>query len=186
MCSDEKRTINLMKTLLKSDGIEEKFEKIIDNCTKNNIKYTDPDFYPQKSIKELDKAQLGEHEWRRIEDQYPNLYDNVSPKSIIQGNLGDCYFIVSMIYASHYKKLVKSLFHPESSLKYGCVLVYFHYLGEKIPVIIDTQVAYRNSSSENPIFSHPRTNNDSCWFVLVEKAFAMNIILMNQSLLMKI
>ena len=166
------RTEILFKTLLDSADVEEQFENIINECQKNKTKYKDPEFYPQKSLTDEDAIELRDCEWRRIEDQYPTLFDNISPESVKQGNLGDCYFIISLIYASRHKDLVKLLFHPKSSLQYGVVLVYFWYLGEKIPVIVDTQVAYENSESENPFFSHPRTNEDSCWFVLVEKAYA--------------
>ena len=169
----EKRTQNLYDTLLHSGHIEEQFENIINECKRNGIKYKDPDFYPQKIINSEDEKKLKDHEWRRLEDQYPiSLFENINPESIIQGELGDCYFITGLIYASHYKDLVKTLFHHKSSLKYGVVLVYFWYLGERIPVIVDTQVAYSNKCTSIPLFSRPRTNDDSCWFVLVEKAYA--------------
>ena len=172
MKSSQNRAQTLYNALLESGDVEKRFEKIIDECSNNNKKYKDPDFYPQKDIASCDREKLKECDWRYIEEQYPNLFENIAPESIIQGNLGDCYFVVALIYASHHKNLVRTLFHPKSSLKYGCVLVYFHYLGEKIPVIIDTQVAYQSKFSTNPLFSYPRTKDDSCWFVLVEKAFA--------------
>ena len=126
MCADEKRTINLMETLLNSGDSEEHFEDIIEECKNKKIKYTDPDFYPQKNIHDDDKAILGEHVWRRIEDQYSsNLFDNISPDRIRQGKLGDCYLIVSLIYTAHNKDLVKCLFHPKSSLKYGEINIIF-------------------------------------------------------------
>lgn len=163
----------LFKTLYYSGNVEDQFEQIIEDCQRKNIKYKDPDFYPQKSLIEEDKELFREHEWRRIEDQYPsNIYENISTESIQQGKLGDCYLIVSFIYASQHPELIRTLFHPKSSLQYGCVLVYFYFLGERLPVIIDTQIAYQDSYSKNPLFSHPKTNNDSCWFVLIEKAFA--------------
>lgn len=173
MKPNEKRTQNLYKTLYYSGSVEEEFENIIKECERKMAKYTDPNFYPQKSIIEEDREKLNESEWRRLERQYPiNIFDNISPEGIKQGSLADCYFVVSLIYASHDINMVKSFFHPKSSLKYGVVLVYFWFLGERIPVIIDTQVAYANKNSEFPLFCHPRTNFDSCWFVLVEKAYA--------------
>ena len=177
------RTQLFYNALINSGGIESKFENIIDECSRKNKKYKDPEFYPHKNLTKEDENKFEEHEWRRIEDQYPNnLFDNISPQSIQQGTLGDCYFIISLIYVANHIELVKSLFHPKSSLKYGCVLVYFLYLGEKIPVIIDTQIAYKNSNSDHPLFSYPRSTNDSCWFVLVEKAYAEAIHQLNQEL----
>lgn len=171
--SDEKRTINLLRTLINSGDVIENFEEIIEECKRNNTKYTDLEFYPQKPILKEDKDILRNHEWRRIEDQYSKkLFENISPDSVLQGKLADCYLIVSFIYASHDKKFVECLFHPKSSLEYGCVLIYFYFLGERIPVIVDTQIPYRDLYSTEPLFSHPRSNTDSCWFVLVEKAFA--------------
>lgn len=173
MLNDEGRTENLMKTLFNSGDIEDKFEKIIETCRKNKLKYSDPEFYPHIAIPEYDKEILQNHEWRRIETQYSiNIFDNISPESIEQGTLGDCYFVVSLIYAAQKEENVKYLFHPKSSLEYGCVLVYFWFLGERIPVIIDTLIAYNDRASKVPLFSHPKDNNSSCWFSLVEKAFA--------------
>ncbi|KAK8841476.1 hypothetical protein M9Y10_027095 [Tritrichomonas musculus] len=168
-----KRTQTLFETLQKSGNVEMQFEKIIEDCKRKKKKYKDPEFYPQKSMNEEDIKELSVHEWRRIEDQYPNdLFENISPESVKQGKLGDCYLVIGLIYASQHKELVKSLFHPKSSLQYGVVLVYFWFLNEKVPVIVDTQVAYEDSTSTHPLFCHPRNNDDSCWFVLVEKAFA--------------
>lgn len=173
MKPNEKRTQNLYNTLYYSGNVEEEFEQIIENCERTRCKYKDPNFYPQKNLIEEDKELLKDHEWRRLEDQYSTpLFENVKAESIKQGSLGDCYFVVGLIYASHDIDLVKSLFHPKSSLKHGVVLVYFWFLGERIPVIVDTQIAYYNKSSITPSFSHPRTNEDSGWFVLVEKAYA--------------
>ena len=172
MNSQKNRTQYLFKTLSNSSNTIKQFEKIIENCKKMNIKYEDPDLYPQKDILKEDEEIIKETIWKRVEDQYQsNLFDNISPESIMQGSLGDCYFVVALIYASHSTDLVKYLFHPKSSLQYGCVLIYFWFLGYRIPVIIDTQVPYRLHSSR-PAFCHPRSNEDSCWFVLVEKAFA--------------
>ena len=57
MCDDENkmigsknRTQNLMKTLLNSGNIIEKFENIIKECEIKKMKYIDDEFYPQKSI----------------------------------------------------------------------------------------------------------------------------------------
>ncbi|KAK8876324.1 hypothetical protein M9Y10_006522 [Tritrichomonas musculus] len=166
------RAVNLMETLQKSGDVVEKFENIIEECKNKKIKYVDPDFYPQKNIIDNDKTILEEHDWRRIEDQYHILFENISPEGVTQGKLGDCYFIASLIYTARNKNFVKSLFHPKSSLEYGVALVYFNFLGEKIPVIVDTQVPYYPQNTTSPLFSSPRTNEDSCWFVLVEKAFA--------------
>lgn len=180
MCDDENkmigsknRTQNLMKTLLNSGNIIEKFENIIKECEIKKMKYIDDEFYPQKSIIKEDQKLLDQHEWKRIEDQFPsNLFDNITPENIRQGCLTDCYFIVALIYAAQNIEDVKLFFHPKSSLKFGCVLVYFCFLGEKIPVIVDTLIPYKRSKSNVPLLSHPRSKKDSCWFALVEKAFA--------------
>lgn len=69
----------LFKTLLNSADVEEKFENIINECQKNKTKYKDPEFYPQKSSIDEYEIKLIDCEWRRIEDQYHNLFDNISP-----------------------------------------------------------------------------------------------------------
>lgn len=171
----EKRNKLLMNYLLKTDVTEKKFEEIIEKCSNSKTKYVDPDFYPQKEVT-IDKPVLKEHQWKRIEDYYPNLFDNITQDSIAQGELGDCYFICALIYIAKDKDLVKTIFHPKSSLEYGCVLVYFQFMGVKLPVIVDTQMPFdlENSGYDPtiPKFSRPKAKEDPCWFVLLEKAFA--------------
>ena len=123
--SKDHKTQKIYNALLGSSDIESKFELIIDECKKKHRKFIDPEFYPQKMLTEEDQSIFQECQWGRIEGQYPsNLFNNISPKSIHQGSLCDCYFIISLMYISNHVELVKSLFHPKSSLKYGCVLIY--------------------------------------------------------------
>ena len=77
------RAVNLMETLQKSGDVVEKFENIIEECKNKKIKYVDPDFYPQKNIIDNDKTILEEHDWRRIEDQYHILFENISYPHIL-------------------------------------------------------------------------------------------------------
>ncbi|OHT05787.1 hypothetical protein TRFO_26383 [Tritrichomonas foetus] len=170
--TDSSRTINLMKTLQSSGDTVTKFEETIKKFQKDGKKYIDPDFYPNQSYTDADKEILEEHIWKRVEEQYnSDLFYNINPDSIVQGRLGTCYFIAALIYAAHKPELVKALFHPLSSLEVGCVLVYFNFLGEKLPVIVDTQIPY-DVTGTTPLFSRPRDNSESPWVSLVEKAFA--------------
>lgn len=170
---DIQRLYNLKRLLERSSNTEEQFEANLGKCERENTKFVDLTFYPTKKFVDEDRTIFEEPDWRRIEDQYKSdLFENVSPHGIQQGKLGDCYFISSLIYVSKNINNVKSLFHPKSSLQHGIVLIYFYLLGERIPVIVDTQIAYPTNKSREPLFSKPRTNSDSCWFVLVEKAFA--------------
>lgn len=165
------RTINLMNFYLKSENTEEEFKRIIEKCQNSNTKYTDPNFYPQIEIKKEDETILGSHQWLRAEDYYSNLYENVKSDTICQGQIGDCYLITAMIYLAQNPDLIKDVIHPKSSLKYGCILIYFYFLGHRIPVIVETQIPF-NTNAMRPIFSKPRSNEDSCWFIFIEKAFA--------------
>ena len=167
---NEERTINLMKYYKNSSNVVQHFEDIISNCKKDGSKFVDSEFYPQIKIKDCDVECLGDHEWVRIEKFYKgNLLENIHSSTICQGDIGDCYFISGLIYLAKFPDQVKNLFHPSSSLKYGCALVYFNFMGEKLPVIVDTQIPFRDNK---PLFSRPLNANDSPWFCLVEKAFA--------------
>ena len=168
---EDSRSIKIFKFLQSCKDTEEEFNQIIETCKKNHTKYVDPDFYPQIEVSKDDKTYLEMATWKRVEEEYdPNFLKDIDPDMIGQGILGDCYFVAALIYLAHYPDLVKAMFHPKSDLSLGVVMVYFHVLGEKMPVIIDTQLPF---DADSPIFSHPRVaNHNPAWFALIEKAFA--------------
>ncbi|OHT08670.1 hypothetical protein TRFO_22760 [Tritrichomonas foetus] len=167
----ENRSISLFKQLQNSVNIEKQFELIIEKCKKEKKKYVDPDFYPSIFVNENDRPYLEMAEWKRVEEFYnTNLFEDINPEIIGQGILGDCYFVSALIYLSQFPNLVKAMFHPKSDLSHGVVCIYFYILGEKLPVIVDTQLPF---DSDSPIFTHPRIEGKNpAWFSLIEKAFA--------------
>ena len=177
------RSMTIFSKLKNSLGIKEEFEDILLKCTNAKAKFYDTEFYPSIQLTESDNRILHNVEWKYVEDVYSNnnLFDEISPNQIGQGNLNDCYLIAALIYVSHYPDLVKALFHPKSSLEHGIVLVYFKIMGETLPVIVDTRLPFKADDSskkgknknQRPIFSYSRSNGKSpAWFALIEKAYA--------------
>lgn len=173
--------MTLFNKLQNSMGIENEFENILAKCEKGKAKFCDSDFYPSTLPTDADNELLQGTEWKYVKDVYSNknLFDNVSPNHIGQGNLNDCYLITALIYISHYPNLVKSIFHPKSNLEHGIALVYFKIMGENLPIIIDTRLPFKAdiSKSKNknpqPLFAYSRVDGCSpAWFALIEKAYA--------------
>lgn len=147
------------------------YTDIISNASKTNQKFVDMEFHPNIQIEE-DNYLLHNVEWIRIEEYYrtPILKETTALNAIKQGKLGDCHIISALISISQFPHLVNDLFETPISIDSGAVCVNFHYLGDKVKVIVDTTVPIKKG---HLIFSHPQDpNSHPWWFSLVEKAYA--------------
>ena len=82
--------------------------------------WTDPDFPPQLSSiyntsrdKYYDRNLFDSLEWRRASDIYsrPVVFDNgIAPDDIVQGALGNCYFLACLSSLAEFPDHVKDLF----------------------------------------------------------------------------
>ena len=136
--------------------------------------FTDPNFHPTKKLNEKASVSqaLNTSGWERIDKKLKGkLFENIDEKAVRQGQLGDCYLIASLSAMAQYPENIKFLFHEDTDVASGAVIVYFYVRGQRFPVLIDTlfPFAYGGSSCT---FARPRDVNDSYWFCLVEKAYA--------------
>ena len=147
------------------------FLKIISKCRKSGTQFIDPDFHPQKILNDPILSQINNISWKRYNLKVKSpLITITTPNDIVQGYLGDCYFVSVMIAISNNLDLVNNLFLEPNSTEIGVVIVNFYFLGKKISVLVDTQVPYINDTY--PLFTHPRNDCNSWWFMMVEKAYA--------------
>lgn len=139
------------------------------------------------------KQSIGDFTWLRITEVY-NLKDlnilkepkeikenpEILAEDVVQGGLGDCYFLSSIAALAETPTKIKKLFKSLTFNNQGYfeVVVYLH--GEPISVFVDDYFVFRQENKDNPdekpvytlAFSkiNPKTNN--IWPIILEKVWA--------------
>ena len=206
-----------ISTILNSeDAAIKKCEEIM-NSLNDTEYFIDPDFGPQKndngrgnkksilgetSITKILGKDPNEIDWYRIKDINENatfFYDGVESNDVIQGELGDCWFIsaLSLIATKDYllrgefnKNILEDGKIDEEEIKMMSEGIYppiFHSFAVKgiycfrffknlkwRYVIIDDRIPCYSIRTYQPkkfLFGHCRQNNEF-WVALIEKAYA--------------
>ena len=152
--------------------------------------YTDPLFPPNKNsllgldLKEkkidpkaykdnINEIKVNEIEFYRASEIFDNKYKLFSEKievnDVIQGTLGDCYFLSSVANICRFPGLIKALFKTKELNKDGFYEIIFYIDGIRQIVIVDD---YFPCFTKNkfPCFAQP--NGNELWVILLEKAWA--------------
>jgi len=146
-------------------------------CQQKQILFVDKEFPPKKpslvpSPAPSDyRGQWDTLSWSRAdqlfgEGQY-ELFRNIEPRDILQGSLGDCYFLCSLSSLAEYPKLISRLFDENSINENGICSVWLHINGVWQRFILDE---YFPSNGNRLAFS--RTDEKELWVILLEKAYA--------------
>ena len=152
------------KLLGVADKTLSKYNSIIKDYKENGKKFVDPDF--DASL--INKAQ--KVECVRLEDEYStNILENIREEGVIQGQYKDCFLISCFIQLTKHVDLIKELFVEPILLESGCACVRFKCMDKPFYIVVDTLVP---KSGTNLLYGRPATKSDSCWFCLVEKAYA--------------
>lgn len=133
-------------------------------------KYTDPEFSKDKS----ETVGLNiDCVWKRPEEFMsgtPKLYhDGISVDDIVQGKLGDCYFLGSLAAIAENPRRIKSFFRNNIENDKGVYCVTFFYKGVETDVIVDDYFPVLTAANV-PAFS--RCVGPELWVLLLEKAYA--------------
>ena len=164
------------------------FKRILTNYKKTGIPFVDQNFLPSCKTKERFKFRncKKKNKWIRLDEIYDApLFqkDLIHPNYVIQGKIGNCYFISALSHIAKYPHLIQSFFDTETpnkilgsvpdsiNIKCGAVVVYFYCFGRRTPVLIDTLMPF-SSKLGKLRFSRPSLPTYSPWFCLVEKAYA--------------
>ena len=113
--------------------------------------------------------------WERVENifmsnEYQVFYDKIEKEDIIQGNLGNCYFLSAVASLSKYPNLIEKLFFFKEKSNEHCYGCYFRINGIWKLVLLDDFIPCYGSYKKNFAFSH--TNGNELWVILLEKAWA--------------
>ena len=103
-------------------------------------------------------------------DNYLVFHNGINPDDILQGSLGDCYFLSVIASLCRFPKLIENLFYIKEKSKEHCYGVYLFINGVWKLVLIDDYVPYCGRYFKQFAFSS--SNGNELWVILLEKAWA--------------
>ena len=114
-------------------------------------------------------------QWTRVENifgskNYQVFYQGVNQNDIIQGGLGDCYFLSAVASLCKYPELIEKLFLIKAKSNEHCYGCYYRINGIWKLVIVDDYIPCYGTWGKN--FAFTSTNGNELWVILLEKAWA--------------
>ena len=151
---------------------DELFQPVKKNlCPINEYgRWAPPEDITQDDLNNWDRIQ-----WARVENifgskNYQVFYKGINKDDIIQGGLGDCYFLSAVAALCKYPELVEKLFLIKAKSNEHCYGCYYRVNGIWKLVIVDDYLPCYGSWGKN--FSFTSTNGNELWVILLEKAWA--------------
>ena len=113
--------------------------------------------------------------WERISKifntkNYQVFHEEIIADDIIQGGLGDCYFLSAISALCKFPNLVRKLFYFKERSEENCYGVYYKINGTWELVLIDDYFPCYGTRAKNLSFTS--TNDNELWVILLEKAWA--------------
>ena len=143
------------------------------------VPFTDPAFpptscslMPESLIKSTLSTPTPKIVWKRSSEIFdkPQIFDGpLDLTSINQGNLGNCYFIASIISLCRQPKMIYRLFPSKTSSLIGYYEVLLFIEGEWQTVILDDFFPIYELRNK---FVYGQSSKKEIWFLLLEKAWA--------------
>ena len=152
-----KMTSNLMKSIGKSINVEADGEDYLNKQLYKNFNF--------------DKNSIA---WYRAKDIFPEgrytiFEDKVEVNDILQGNIGNCYFMSSLAAMCRNPQFIMELFRDLSLTSNGCYEVVMRIDGVWKVVLLDDYFPC-HKESKKPLFA--QSNGSELWVMLLEKAWA--------------
>ena len=111
--------------------------------------------------------------WSRPADIWPQASlwgaKGVQPHGIMQGILGDCWFLAAASALGEWPDRVKALFKQQAFAADGVYDIDFYVKGKKLSVKIDDKLPTEEGGS---LLNSRQSKEGAFWFVLLEKAYA--------------
>ena len=133
-----------------------------------NGKFTDEKNGPVKS-KEIDPSKL---KWKRIDEIFSKsliFEDSIECNDILQGNLGNCYFLSALSALTEMPYLLYQIFRTPEKNDQGFFEVVFFIDGEWQVVIIDDYFVTIDGTND---LKFAKSNGLELWAIILEKAWA--------------
>jgi len=149
--------------------IDDYFLPIMDNlCPMKN-----GEFILHEGLYESDIEGWELYKWKRAENifnskDYQVFYEGITFDDVIQGGLGNCYFLSAICALTKYSNAIEDLFYIKEKSKEHCYGIYLRINGRWKLILLDDYIPC--DSKNNFVFSS--TNGNELWVILLEKAIA--------------
>ena len=126
---------------------------------------------------EPSKVNFANLQWKRLSEIYGEDFvifpENIDSSDILQGAIGDCYFVTCLVALAAKPDRIKKLFKTTAPNKAGCYVLNFYINGILEEVVIDDLIPV-DPVSGNPCFGKSKQSGEKnvVWVSLVEKAWA--------------
>eukprot|EP00826_Nyctotherus_ovalis_P039385 TRINITY_DN3787_c0_g1_i6.p1 TRINITY_DN3787_c0_g1~~TRINITY_DN3787_c0_g1_i6.p1 ORF type:complete len:929 (+),score=272.17 TRINITY_DN3787_c0_g1_i6:165-2951(+) len=107
--------------------------------------------------------------WRRIQEIFKSfkLFKGIDLNDVIQGELGDCYYIAAVTSVSEYPGRITKLFLVNKENKHGCYAVNLYVCGSLCTIIVDDYFPAFGSK-----WALTSSKDEEIWVMVLEKAWA--------------
>ena len=174
---------SLYLTILQKTSNKQDKQDIRQSHELEGKKFIDPQFPPDASSLAKDFSLMDyskEKEWRTfifkdIDEIYPQpikVFDSISPNDILQGQLGDCYFLSTLSAIAEFPKRIERCFDTHEYQSSGCYTINMFDMGVETDFVVDD---FFPCTPDNKIaFSGPKVEKGvtELWVLLLEKAWA--------------
>jgi hypothetical protein len=105
-------------------------------------------------------------------DNFQVINQSIKPENIIQGDLGNCYFLTAIAALCKHKNLIEKLFVIKEKSKEHCYGVYIKISGIWRLVLLDDFIPFFTDSEGHKRFVFSSSYNPELWVALIEKTWA--------------
>lgn len=145
-------------------------------------KYSDHRFPPElKSIMgfndhpRLKPAHFQHIVWKRPEEFFGEDFmvfkDEIKPNDIMQGQLGDCFYLGAIAAVAEYQDRIKKIILSREPEPSGAYCVALNVTGNWEEIVVDDNFCYDPRPGREGI-AFDRTKDNELWVMLLEKAYA--------------
>ena len=105
-------------------------------------------------------------------DNFQVINQSIKPENIIQGDLGNCYFLTAIAALCKHQNLIEKLFVIKEKSKEHCYGVYIKISGIWRLVLLDDFIPFFTDSEGHKRFVFSSSYNPELWVALIEKTWA--------------
>ena len=140
----------------------------------NDGKFVDEVLGPQQ-LKDMEEENPGSSkrlQWKRVTEVHEKweLFEGkIEFNDVLQGDIGDCYFLTSITALTQYPKLIEKIFITKMFNKEGYYEMKFFIDGEWQIVFVDDYFPFEPRTKT---WAYARPNNYELWAMLLEKGWA--------------
>ncbi|XP_043191585.1 calpain-A-like, partial [Amphibalanus amphitrite] len=153
----------------------EEVPRLLDSLPEGQL-YEDAEFPAEDSSLYFSSRSTGDEVvWKRPHELAENaqlFVEGVSRRDVVQGVLGDCWFLSSCCAIAKEAKLIERVVPPNQPLSgdgyHGCVRFSFWRFGDWVDVYIDDRLPTKNGA----LFNAKCVDPNEFWVALLEKAYA--------------